>query len=138
MVLRMFRKKKRLYLVFCILGPILLIFGCEKDKSKESKENDDIENEMIKKPLRITNTGTIDIDSLTINYNYDANSCVIRDLKTGQMVRKQIFVSKETTLEFIIKYKNEQIITNDTGEWIMSVNKELQIVIEDNGKMYFR
>jgi len=138
MVLRIFGKNRRCLLSFCIITIIFAIFGCSKEEPKESLEQDDIENEMIKKPLRITNTGTIDIDSLTINYNYDANSCVIRDLKTGQMVRKQIFVSKETTLEFIIKYKNEQIITNDTGEWIMSENKELQIVIEDNGQIYFR
>jgi len=134
----MFRKNRSCCLTVCLVSFIFITSGCDKDKPNESIEKDDVEKKMIKKPLRITNTGAVDINTLKINYNYDANSCIIRDLKSGQTLRREIIVTEVTTMEYIIEYANGEIVNNNQGEGVMAENKELQIVIEDNGKMYFR
>jgi len=137
----MFEKSERYFLIFCLLSIVLMTFGCNKDKPKESVEKGTgkkDKKEMIKKTLKITNTGSVDINTLRINYNYDANSCIIKDLKSGEMVTREIIVTYPTTMEYVIEYANGETVKNNQGEGFMAKNKELQIVIEDNGKMYFR
>lgn len=134
---KLLRYQKQNVLIFCFLSIALAFVGCKKNKPRESVEDVPV-TKMVKKPLKITNTGAIDIKILRVNYNYDANSCTIKDLKSGQMVRREITVSYPTTLEFVIEYANGEIVKHPRQEGFMAQDKELQIVVEDNGKMYFR
>ena len=119
-------------LIACSLLFTFSVCGCKKDTPEETTQRGPIRN-----TLKITNTGAIDIRILRVNYNYDANSCTIEDLKSGQMVRREIILSYPTTLQFTIEYADGKSVKHPSEEWFMPPG-ELQIVVEDNGKMFFR
>ena len=98
-----------IFILCCLCIGMVSSPGCKKVKPKKSIEDVPV-TKMIKLPLKITNTGAIDIKFLRVNYNYDANSCTIEDLKSGQIVRKEIIVSYPTMLEFVIEYANGEIV----------------------------
>ena len=125
-----------IFILYCLCIGLVYSYGCKKVNPEKTIEDVPV-NKMVKISLKITNTGVIDIKRLNINYNYDANSCNIGDLKIGQVVHKEIVVSYPTTLEYIIEYANGEIIKYPPKEGFMAPG-EFQIVIEENGKMYFR
>ena len=137
MLLRFLQNVRWIVLVLSCLCTVIALCGCKKDRPKEPVEDVAV-TKIIETTLKITNTGATDIKTLRINYNYDANSCTIKDLKSGQMVRQEIIVSYPTTLEFVIEYANGEVVKHAREEGFMAADRELQIVIEDNGKMYFR
>jgi len=135
----MYRNDRNCCLMVCLIGLILITYGCDKDRAKESAKEDEVRSNMNKLPLRITNSGSKDIDTLKINYNYDANSCIIKGLKSGQVVFKELkYTGEKTTMDFVIEYETGEVIKNNLGEMFLEGNQEFQIAIEDNGKMYFR
>jgi len=122
--------------IVCNLLVIAVIAGCKKHNEEKAKY--DIPVKKIKLTLMIANSGSVEIKTLKISY--DSNSCSINNLKSGQTVYKDIDVNSPfINLGFTIEYVNGKTIAHKPQEWgIGREDGELQIAIENDGKMYFR
>ena len=86
--------------------------------------------------FRITNGSSQEVKRLIIYYNGD--SCELKDLKYGVPVRQQITASSPVNIRFVIWYADGQKIERELGSWHMAPDDDVQMVIEDSGKIVTR
>ena len=87
--------------------------------------------------LRIANGSSCDIQQLIINCA--GNSSKVENLKKDSIINKEVIGKAYTTIELEITYSNGKEFKKYLEDIpFRTINRELQVVIEDNGKLITR
>jgi len=121
-------------LLVCSSAVVLSLTGCNGESEDGSEES--VPGTRQVNTFRITNGSSQTIKKLTIYY--DGSSVEIEDLKYGVPVLQQITANYPPTLRFVILYANGQKSEVAREDWYVDANQEIQMVIEDGGKVFFR
>ena len=106
------------------------VCGCGEEASKPVRATRQTNT------FRITNGSSQTVKKLTIYY--DGSSVEIEDLKYGVPVYQEITAKYPPTIRFVILYTDGETIERKRESWHVAANQEIQMVIEDEGKVFFR
>lgn len=119
---------RRLWL--CLILPVILspfLGGCKDDQA---------EQKVYRNKFRITNTGSVTIRKLTINYQDKV--IIATNIETGKTIVREIIHHGILTVGFVIEYADGSIVRHPREEWVMPHSDEIRAVIEEDGKIHFR
>jgi len=133
----MFGKLEYLRAVCCICFVVTVLgYGCRKSTPDEKPAPDANGVKMYQETFKITNTGCVDIAELRIIC--DGNVTIINNIKKMQPVYTTITRREIASISYEIRYADGKVVKRPAIDSVRCSDGETQIVIEDDGKMYFR
>jgi hypothetical protein len=89
-----------------------------------------------KNRIKVINGADREIKKLTINCG--ADDIVVEGIKPTRFIRREIASKSPAALRFVFLFEGNQIISHSINNIFMSPGEELQVLIENDGKVIIR